>query len=486
VKAEHLPEPELEFGGGGRHVDIKSGLVQYGPLDQGAPTAPRDIKVGIVGPPDAVEGLARWLGTCRTEIGAKDSRLTDLFVPFPGCSAVFGVDLALDSTFRAIVQARRIDQVVAQSAQADAVERSVNLFVEEAAYLVENVKPDVLVCVPPANLLEALEQYDPPQRPREEAQEEEDEQPPPIHHRAFHDVLKARAMRLGVPVQMVRPDTYGGRAPRRRSRSRAPDRRLQDPATRAWNMVTAFYYKAGGTPWRIARGGDEYAACYVGVSFYKTTDNERVMTSMAQVFNRRGEGVVVRGGQARLESDDRQPHLEPGDAQTLLEKALQAYFQEHRTRPARVVIHKSSFFDDGELDGFRAAATNERVDSIDLVSVTKSFTRLFRDGYYPPLRGTLLTLDDVSQVLYLKGSVDFFRAWPGMYIPRPIWMRLEDVQESGRVLAQEVLALSKQNWNNTQFDGGWPITLRAAQRVGSILKHIGEHDPVQSRYSYYM
>jgi hypothetical protein len=42
------------------------------------------------------------------------------------------------------------------------------------------------------------------------------------------------------------------------------------------------------------------------------------------------------------------------------------------------------------------------------------------------------------------------------------------------------------NWNNTQFDGGEPITVRAARQVGDILKQIQDDEPVQARYGFYM
>lgn len=41
-------------------------------------------------------------------------------------------------------------------------------------------------------------------------------------------------------------------------------------------------------------------------------------TSVAQVFNERGDGVIVRGGPARISSEDRQPHLTAEDASELL------------------------------------------------------------------------------------------------------------------------------------------------------------------------
>ena len=52
--------------------------------------------------------------------------------------------------------------------------------------------------------------------------------------------------------------------------------------------------------------------------------------------------------------------------------------------------------------------------------------------------------------------------------------------------SREILSLTKMNWNNTQFDGAEPITLRAARQVGSILKYVANDEPVHSRYSFYM
>jgi hypothetical protein len=483
MRAEHLAEPELEFGGRGRHVDVRFGLMRHGPLDRGQASAPTEMKLGLIGTPETLDALTGWLDRCRAGVPAKQSKQPNLFPPFPGCTPVFGADIVLDPALRGTVPTRALLELAARPSDVDTVDRAVRLFLDEAAALIESVRPDVLVCAPPADLLAALEREDPLIRLDDDAPSEDDE-PVSVRQRAFHDVLKARGMGLGVPIQMVRPSTYEGPKARQRRKSER-DRGLQDSATRAWNFFTALYYKAGGTPWRIARG-DEYATCYVGVSFYKTVDEMQLMTSMAQVFNARGDGVVVRGGPARVETEDRHPHLERDEAERLLRQALQAYYQVHKTRPARLAVHKTSPFDEAELAGFRAAAATEQITSVDLLSVTKSYTRLFRRGYYPPLRGTLLTLDDADYVLYLKGSVEFFRTWPGMYVPLPIGFRLDDAEQPARVLAQEMLALSKQNWNNTQFDGGWPITLRAAQRVGSIMKHIGPHDPIQTRYSYFM
>jgi hypothetical protein len=442
--------------------------------------------LGVVGTQDTVAGVVQWLEQCRDPIAAKPkNRLPNLFVPFPGCSAVFGVDLVLDPVFRATIPPRDAEKLIPLATTPEGVDAAVGVFLREADYLVETTKPHVVICAPPADLLNALEHQEETEPSDDDAVEENDEDTARIRRRAFHDVLKARGMRLGVPIQMVRPETYDDRRKRKQVENKERDRELQDPATRAWNFVTALYYKANGTPWRVAPG-DEYSTCFVGVSFYRTLDEELVMSSMAQVFNRKGEGVVVRGCQARVDKLDRTPHLEEADARSLLGTALATFRQEHHQAPARIVVHKTSAFDAGETAGFRAGAADADIYTLDLLSVTRPLTRLFRRGYYPPLRGTFATLDELTYLLYLKGSVNFYRTWPGLYVPRPLRMRLEAVQERPRVLAMDILALSKQNWNATNFDGGWPITVRAAQRVGSILKHLDNKDPVQARYSYYM
>lgn len=73
-----------------------------------------------------------------------------------------------------------------------------------------------------------------------------------------------------------------------------------------------------------------------------------------------------------------------------------------------------------------------------------------------------------------------------MYVPKPLLFRCESVEQTPKFLAQEILALTKMNWNNTQYDGGEPITQKAAHQVGAILKYIGEQEEIASRYSFYM
>jgi hypothetical protein len=491
MKVSFLHEPELEFGSGGTHVDIRHGLLRFGPLDVGEPTSPAQLKVGLVGTEETIDAVRSWFEDCKEGLAAKESRLRNLFAPFPGFSenSTFQSSLVFHERWCSPIRQREIDTVLQHSKGKQMVRDFVSLFLDHAASLTEGGGPMVLVCVPPRDLLAAVDgtqegKPDVQDQELDEGTETPDEEV--ARGPAFHDLLKAGGMRLGLPIQMVRPYTYGGSGRRGGPKSRRSSQPMQDEATRAWNIHTALYYKAGGVPWRLLRNASDLASCFVGISFYRSIDGERLLTSVAQVFNERGEGVIVKGAQAQLSKDDRQPHLSSEDARALMKNAIQVYRREHRTSPARLVVHKTSKLTAGEQEGFEGAASEHDIDVIELLSLRRSFTRFFRVGTYPPLRGTFLSLQPSKGLLYLRGSVQFFETYPGMYVPRPIEFTVSQSETPLEQLSREMLSLSKLNWNNTQFDGGEPITLRAARRVGDILKCVPDGGVVQPSYRFYI
>lgn len=476
-----IEEPELEFGIG-RSVDIRFGIANYFPVDFDSPVAPRSIKVGIVGNNETIEGTTNWLEKCRNEISAKKSNQPNLFPKFPGfrLDSAFKSELILDSSLQRVISQKQLDVVIKTGDLKEKIINAVDLYLDELSYLNEKANADVLICAIPDAILEIGQPVS------EDADEDES-----IDFRRnkdlpdFHDMLKAKAMTLKVPIQLVLPSTYDSRKKRASRSNPAVIRMLQDEATRAWNFHTALYYKSKGVPWRLLRNPSDYSTCYVGVTFFRTND-EFLRTSVAQVFNERGEGVIVRGSLARFNKEDRQVHLEEKDATVLLVNSLNLYKKEHGTFPARIVLHKSSTYNQAEIDGFLAGASSFGIEKMNLLSIEKTFTRLFRMGKYPPLRGTFLSLDEHQHILYTRGSVPFFATYPGMYVPKTLGFKTELVEDTPHFLANEILALTKMNWNNTQFDGGEPITLRASRQVGKILKYIKDGDSIMPSYRYYM
>ena len=120
------------------------------------------------------------------------------------------------------------------------------------------------------------------------------------------------------------------------------------------------------------------------------------------------------------------------------------------------------------------------------MSITSTDIRLFSDKNYPPTRGTLLSLSETQGVLYTKGIVDFYKTYPGMYIPSPLRVEAFESDSSLEDLCKEILGLTKMNWNNTQL--GWTPThhFGVRQQGWSIMKYVDASEKPQVSYSFYM
>ena len=78
-------------------------------------------------------------------------------------------------------------------------------------------------------------------------------------------MLKAAAMAVGVPRQFVLPATYDAQLAPKQTTATGRPRSQQDEATKAWNLHTALYYKAGGFPWSLVRDPHALDTCFIGI-----------------------------------------------------------------------------------------------------------------------------------------------------------------------------------------------------------------------------
>jgi hypothetical protein len=275
------------------------------------------------------------------------------FPRFPGFRSDnnWHASLDLDPKLQETIPQKDFEKLAITGKADELVTTASSWFIDRFKYLDETYKVDVLICAAPMQLVPRIGDDSGPTAVEGTAESASDE-----HALDFHHHLKAKAMSISKPIQIVLPMTYDESKRLKLKRNPLAVRKLQDEATRAWNIHTALYYKAKGIPWRLPRDASQFTTCYVGVSFYESLDKTKLLTSVAEVFNQRGEGMVVRGGPAKLVKEDRQVHIEGTVANDLLTNALETYRTVHHNLPARLVIHKTSRFNAAEEDGFRTAA----------------------------------------------------------------------------------------------------------------------------------
>jgi hypothetical protein len=89
-------------------------------------------------------------------------------------------------------------------------------------------------------------------------------------------------------------------------------------------------------------------------------------------------------------------------------------------------------------------------------------------------------------LLYTRGSVPYYSTYPGMRVPNPLLLcPHQQTDRSITQIAEEILALTKVNWNSTQFDQKLPAPIRASREVGRVLKHVPEGGVVRSDFRFY-
>lgn len=496
-----IDEPMLTFGEGKKYIDPKWGLKAYGPcLYNNRHAIASALKIGIIGSKETIHLAEQWICKCQSEIaGKKENSL--LFPSFPGFTRLFGCELKILDECIEVLSGSEIEQVVSFPFFRDRVKGAAKLFIDKLSNLREREpRPHVVICAIPQTIIdtcgtnkrgffkasqtvttqekEIIEMLEDHRRTEQKTAIPylEDEVLDIIPEASdLRRIIKAKAMCLGIPTQLAKPTTFKN-SPKGAS--------LQDDATRAWNFCVALYYKAEGYPWKLAHMDE--GTCYVGISFYKDpVTRNRVKTSVAQVFTHTGEGLVLKGGRATIDEISKSPYLSKEAATKLMTDILDVYKKQMRQLPRRLVVHKSSRYRPEELLAFKEASKD--IGLKDFVTILTRGVRFMRkDGIYPPIRGTAIKIATDDYVLFTKGWISYYETYPGLRVPTPIEIVEHHGDSPVKKVFEEILALTKMNWNSADFCIREPITLAYSREVGKVLAYVPEEVNPRPEYLYYM
>ncbi len=102
------------------------------------------------------------------------------------------------------------------------------------------------------------------------------------------------------------------------------------------------------------------------------------------------------------------------------------------------------------------------------------------------LRGTRIPLGPSSYLIYTKGYNPYQRGYHKPRIPRPLEITEYYGDTSLDEIGQEILALTRLNWNTTDYCIYWPVTLEFSDHVGEILGRVPAGEPISENYYKYM
>jgi hypothetical protein len=491
---EHLHEPALEFAYGERSPHPKDGLFLYGPHAKGKKT--REIRVGVVGTPDGVAHFRSWARSLMQVItvpppgkGEKQDRLH--LANFPGLEEAFGIAFDPDEISVLSLPLKDIDRATRIENLNEAVDKVARLYIDRVRKHLKNEEQsvDLWVLVLPEIVYErcrpASKRTGLAMEAGEFARRQKAKASLPLLAQAgvidqsnedifndvpdFHRRIKAEFLTIA-PTQLVRETTLAPHAfP---NKAGYPIRKTQDAATVAWNLATGLFYKTQTKPpWRLAsvRPG----VCYIGMVYKSLPDDpEGHACCAAQMFLNEGDGVVFRGANGPWKTGDHDFHLKKDAARNLLRLVLATYREMHGGPPKELFIHGQTYFNDEEWRAFCDAAPKETNVVGVRIRTTGGETKLFRDGDYPVLRGTALLLDEQVAYLWTRGYVPQLDTYIGPETPNPLHitvMRSKFERPDIRTVLEDIMGLTKINYNSCNFNDGLPVTVRFARMVGDVL-----------------
>ncbi|ATL48790.1 hypothetical protein COR50_17370 [Chitinophaga caeni] len=496
MRLQLIKEPNLIFGFDQKTIDPRDGLALFGPYEK---LNPYTLRVGLIGSNNCIEDYKSFVQQINKPIVSTQTKynitksLERQRPSFPGFEAIFDIKWPNNPETNIEVDQKQIKILLANKNRTIRTSSLVDLFLERIIEFQkkEDNKLDLWFIVVPYSIYESC-------RPQSWGKDiaastqkyiaqaklgqtsldfpgEEDfyNSISSLTDTAadFHHLLKARLIQEGVkvPVQLIIDRTL-------KFRDKVYNKKFDEylKAHFAWTQSTTLYYKLGKLPWKL--GDIREGVCYLGLVFKKLNDNKNVC-SAAQMFLRDGDGSVFRGNIGLWESSKPYEfHLSSESAEQLIGMALDDYNEKWKKYPLELFIHSKTMFNDEEWEGFSKAVSqrNANTNLVGILIKDMNELKLFRHpssqiGNYGTLRGTALIVDDSEAYLCTKGFIPRLNTSNSLEMPRNL--RVKIIRGDARIetVLEDILALTKLNYNSCIYGDGIPVTLKFSHKIGSIL-----------------
>ncbi len=509
MRLDYIDEPRLEFAFDQHEEYPRDGLFLFGPIQDSS--APETVRYGVIGTSGGIQRFKRWSELIKGHIKRFQPRLNpeaQHHTSFPGFESVFRSKWPKEPLASIEVSEEAIKYALRISNRYEAVKSAVDLYVNP---LIEFSKKEEaepafwFVVIPelvyqlgrPTSKVPLVERTPGTVRISQARArfikvaptlygEEEEEAEVYRYAKNFRRQLKARLLKDKIVTQIVRETTLTPEDFKTSFGSQI--RKVEDPATIAWKLCTAAYYKAGGKPWRLS--GVRPGVCYVGL-VYKQTDpdsDDPNACCAAQMFLSSGDGIVFRGAAGPWYTpSNKEYHLEEGPAAQLMSLVVSEYKRLHDNKePQELFIHGRAKFNSAEWVGFQSAVSS----ATNLVGVqirdAKSELKLYTPGKFPVIRGTALKLSERTAYLWTSGYIPRLNTYLGPETPNPVFVHVQKGDCQLDTVLADVMRLTKLNYNTCLFNDRLPVTIKFANAVGEILVSAPQTEEPKLPFKFYI
>jgi len=290
----------------------------------------------------------------------------------------------------------------------------------------------------------------------------------------LHDSLKLYAVKKGLKIQFIENKSIN----------------YYDQAKIRWWLSLGLYVKSNGTPWKIQTDNTETAFVGLGYAVRQNVKN-RVVLGSSQIFDGNGNGLkFLLQPIEKPVFYNKNPFMSKDDAFRLVSNIRNTY---HKIDPViglkKLVLHKTTHFTKEETEGICNAL--EGIENIELLQIQQfcywKAIKLYKDNVtqkhkpfgYPIERGSIIQLDDFSFLLWTHGLVEsselngkYYQGKRG--IPVPLLIKRFRGTDTIEVVANDILKLTKMNWNGAELYKTLPVTIDFSKRLSIMGKQLEE------------
>jgi len=308
----------------------------------------------------------------------------------------------------------------------------------------------------------------------------------------LHDYLKAFCAEKGIMSQLIR------------------ERTVKDSSQKCqihWWLSLSFFVKSFRTPWILANADNTTAFAGLGYSVdSKEGSNGHIVLGCSHIYSSSGEGLKFKLSKIsndKIQWRRKKPHLCYDDAYEFGKNIVNLFYQSMNEPPKRVVVHKRTFFTDEEKQGIiDSISDSNKIESIDLIEInfedrikyasSKIINGEVKADGFSVSRGTCIQLNEKEALLWAHGVVPSvrnpnFNFYPGgRYIPKPLRIFKHHGAGSLEQIANEILGLTKMNWNSLNMYSQLPVTICSSNDIARIGKLIASNSKQEYDYRYFI
>jgi argonaute-like protein implicated in RNA metabolism and viral defense len=258
------------------------------------------------------------------------------------------------------------------------------------------------------------------------------------------------------------------------------------------------------TPWILNSQEKNTAYAGIGYSITKSHEKSEVVIGCSHLYDSNGQGLKYK--LSKVDSyfldSKRNPYLSYKDAFQFGVSIRELFYQSLDKIPERVVIHKRTRFTEDEINGIKASLNKAGIKKIDLVEISFEadvkfiamgvYQDEFRINGFPISRGTCIVTDKHTALLWTHGIVPSVKEprrsfyLGGRSIPAPVKIVKHHGESNISTLANEILGLTKMNWNSLDLYSKLPSTIASSNQIARIGKLLSRFEGQTYDYRFFI